>query len=406
MFHPRLLRVVVLMAALAVTAAPAAGQNAADLFNPNVLQDVQLFINARDLRELQTHYLENTYYPADLHWAGLRVRNVGVRSRGLGSRNGTKLGLHIDFGRFVTGQEFLGLESIELDNLWQDPSMLRDFVAMAVFARVGQAAPRESFARLRINGEYQGVYAIVETIDADFLRRTLADEDGFLFEYRWNDRYEFRDLGEDFDSLSRRFERRTRRSDPASVAYSPIAAMVRAINSPDGETWRSGVEAHVEIRQFLAHVAVEQFVSEHDGLTGYEGLNNFYLYRPAGSSRHQFLPWDRDYAFQDVNSSIFLRAERNELFRRAVSIADLRAHYLAVLERCADVVARDGWLEGLVTRAAHLIAGAAAEDQRKPYDDRLHAQAVEHVLHFARERASVVRAAVAATRSGAGVHAR
>ena len=402
----RLLHVSALIVALAAAVVPLHALSADDLFNPNVLQEVHLFINARDLHELHTRYLENTFYPADLHWGGLRVRNVGIRSRGLGSRNGTKLGLHVEFGRFVVGQELLGLESVELDNLWQDPSMLRDFVAMAVFAHVGQPAPRESFARLYINREYQGVYAIVETIDANQLRRTVAEPGGFLFEYRWLDRYELTELPDDLDALGRRFERRTRRSEPAAAAYSPIAAMIRAVNAPDDERWRAAVETYVDVRQFLAHVSVEQFLSEHDGLTGYEGLNNFYLYRAPGSLRHQFLPWDRDYSFQDVNSSIVLRSERNQLFRRALSIPDLREYYLGAVERCAAAAARDRWLEGVVTRAASLIADAAAEDRLKPYDDRSHIEAVEHLLNFARVRSAVVRAAVAGMRRRTGVDLR
>ena len=400
---PTFVRLSPLILVLVAAAAPAGAQTADDLFNPEVLQEVHLLINARDLHELKTRYLENTFYPADLYWAGVRVRNVGIRSRGLGSRNGTKLGLHIEFGHFVAGQEFLGLESVELDNLWQDPSMLRDFVAMAVFARVGQPAPREALARVYINREYQGLYGILETINADQLRRTVAEPGGFLFEYRWLDRYEFTELPDDLEALGRRFERRTRRSESPAVAYSPIAAMVRAINGPGDDTWRPAVETYVDVRQFLTHVGVEQFLSEHDGLTGYEGLNNFYLYRPPGSLRHQFLPWDRDYAFQDVNASIFLRAERNELFRRALAIPDLREYYLGAVERCAAATARDRWLEGVVTRAASLISAAAVEDRLKPYDDRSHVQAVEHVLHFARMRPSVVRAAVSAMRYRTGV---
>ena len=403
---PRLLaRLVALGAVLAVSASPAEGQNAEDLFNPGVLQELQLFINARDLNDLHTHYLANTYYPADLHWAGLRVRNVGVRSRGLGSRNGTKLGLHIEFGHFATGQEFLGLKSVELDNLWQDPSMLREHVAMAVFARLGQPAPRVSFARVYVNRVYQGVYGIVETIDAAYLGRTLGDTNGFLFEYHWIDRYEFTDLGGDMAAIEKRFERRTHRSDPQSVVYAPLAEMIRAINSPDGESWSAGVERYVDLRQFLSHVTVEQFLAEHDGLTGYEGLNNFYLFRPVGSSRHQFLPWDRDHSFQDVNSPILLRAQRNELLRRALAVVELREGYLSMLERCADAVARDGWLEDVVTRAASLIAVAAVEDRLKPYDDRSHEEAVNHLLQFARVRSSVVRAAVAGMRTAGWVTA-
>ena len=89
-----------------------------------------------------SNYSENTYYTADLQWRNIRVRNAGVRSRGSASRNGDKLGLRVDFDRYVTGQRFLGLKSIVLKNLWQDGSFMHEALAMAFFARMGQPAPR------------------------------------------------------------------------------------------------------------------------------------------------------------------------------------------------------------------------------------------------------------------------
>src|SRR5262245_45984929 len=80
------------------------GQTAADLFNPDVVQEIRLSINSRDLRDLHERSQENTYYTADLSWQGLRVRNAAVRSRGTGSRNPIKLGLRVDFDRYTTGQ--------------------------------------------------------------------------------------------------------------------------------------------------------------------------------------------------------------------------------------------------------------------------------------------------------------
>ena len=58
-----------------------------DLFADNLVHDVRLSINERDLRELRDRYRENVYFPADFEWRGERVRNVGVRSRGLASRS-------------------------------------------------------------------------------------------------------------------------------------------------------------------------------------------------------------------------------------------------------------------------------------------------------------------------------
>ena len=86
----------------------AAAQTSDDLFNPEVLQRLDLWLNSSDWNKLKAAFQENTYYPADLTWNGQTVNNVGIRSRGLGSRSSTKPGLRVDFDRYSAGQHFLG----------------------------------------------------------------------------------------------------------------------------------------------------------------------------------------------------------------------------------------------------------------------------------------------------------
>src|SRR4051812_44087056 len=71
-----------LLVALAVTAAAqtAAAQTHDDFFADDHLQDLRIVINTRDWESLKEHFDENTYYPADLQWNGISVRNVGIRS--------------------------------------------------------------------------------------------------------------------------------------------------------------------------------------------------------------------------------------------------------------------------------------------------------------------------------------
>ncbi len=93
--------------------APAArAQTSDDFFNPAVLQRIELWLNDADWAKLKAAFQENTYYPADVVWNGQTVRNVGIRSRGLGSRSATKPGLRVDFDRYSTGQQFLGLNRL------------------------------------------------------------------------------------------------------------------------------------------------------------------------------------------------------------------------------------------------------------------------------------------------------
>ena len=85
------------------------------LLDGNSLEDLWVHLNARDWKDLHTHFQENTYYPADVEWRGTRVRNAAIRVRGVASRNGHKPSLRLDFNRYVTGQTFFGLDALTLD---------------------------------------------------------------------------------------------------------------------------------------------------------------------------------------------------------------------------------------------------------------------------------------------------
>ena len=126
-----LIAVVVWMLALLAVASPAVAQTADDLFNPQVLHRVDLLMHSQDWEKLKQNFQENTYYPADLQWNGQTVRNSGIRSRGFGSRSGTKPGLRVDFDRYSTNQTFLGLKSLVLDNLTQDASGIHETASAA-----------------------------------------------------------------------------------------------------------------------------------------------------------------------------------------------------------------------------------------------------------------------------------
>jgi spore coat protein CotH len=369
-----------------------------DLFADNVVPDVRLSINERDLRELRDRYLENAYFPADFEWRGERVRNVGVRSRGLASRSATKLGLRIDFNRYSTGQRFLGLASLVLDNLVTDPALIRERVSMQLFSRLGQPAPREAFARVFINDAYEGIFAIVEPVDGDFLARVAGEKSGYLFERRFLQSYYGEDLGEDPAAYRTVFEPRTHELDADTVLYSPIRELFREVNQPVDTVWRERVGRYVDLRQFVTHVAIETFLSESDGILGFAGMANFYLYRGPVGDQHRLIVWDKDRTFAAIDSPILLRADENRLFSRALAFSDLRSLYLDVLEQCARLAATDGWLEGEIARLAALVDSAAREDRRKPHDDEARLRDVEFLRQFARQRPQFVLQDVAQAR--------
>jgi len=367
-----------------------AAQTSDDLFDSSALHEVRLFINSRDLAQLRETYTENTFYPADLVWRGIRVRNVGVRSRGFGSRNPVKLGLLIDVDYYTTGQRFLGLSALVLDNLWQDPAMIREYLAMAFFNRMGHPAPRESFARLYINNVYQGVYGLVEDIDPLFVRRAFGEDQGTLFEFHWVFPFYGEDLGDDLDAYKPLFEPRTHRLDPDAVLWGPIRDLWQRVNDPDDAVWRDGVARYMDLEQFVTQAAIENYIADNDGLLGYAGMNNFYLYRDAGSERHHVLPWDKDSAFLQSDFPLLPAIASNQLMRRALAYDDLRARYEGVLAACAEVDRTESWMAARIDEAAAVIMGWAHHDPLKPVSNEAFDTALDELRAFAQRRAAYV----------------
>jgi spore coat protein CotH len=378
---------------LAATAPAASAQTADDLFASGVVHDLRIFMNSRDLQLLHENFEDNTWYQADVEWRGMRVRSVAIRSRGDGSRNPTKPGLLVDIDRFVGGQRFLGLQAFVLDNFWQDPALIRESVTMALFARMGQPAPREGYARLFINDIYVGAYAIVEAVDAAFLARAFGDGGGYVFEYQWLDEFHGEYLGQSLDRYRERFSPETHTLDADSSLYAPLHDLFREINRPMSATWRESVERYLDVHGFLTHLAVERFVSEIDGVLGSWAMNNFYVYRPAGSTRHQLIPWDRDNAFQAVDSSVMLGINDNMFARRLLEHPDLRAFYLQELERVAG--AASGWLDSEIVARSNVIRAAAQADTGKPRSNEEFEAGIAFLRAFAQQRAGFVLAEVA-----------
>jgi spore coat protein CotH len=387
------------------------GSEAAALFDDTQLQDITLTVNPRDWAELKANFELNTYYPAHFAWRDRLVTNVGIRSRGTGSRSGTKPGLRVDFNRFDGAQHFLGLESVILRNNVQDPSQLHERLAMRFFAALGRPAPREAHVRLFVNGEYAGLYSVVEAVDKAFLADRFGQDGGYLYEYDYdpNDApYRFEYRGPRASAYSPKpFKPVTHELDPDPA---PLAEMIGAITETTEPDFQRVVSAYLHLEGFVAHAAVEAFLGETDGVLGDWGMNNFYLYRFQGTKVATLIPWDKSEAFKaGIGASIWRNVDdvpppfRNVLMVRAMREPALRGVYLDTLLWCAETAGASepgaaasdaGWLEREIRRGADQIREAVRDDRgaRFSFDD--FEGEVQRLIDFARERGDIVRDAV------------
>lgn len=394
------------LALLTLLAAPAWAQTSDELFDDGVLQEMRLLLNSADWAKLKADFAENTYYPADLEWRGVKVRNVGIRSRGLGTRNEFKPGLRVDMNRYASGQRFLGMRSVLLDNVYRDVSLVRERVAMKLFAKFGLPVPRESHAKLYVNNEYVGVYVLTEELGEDFVRRVFkkagSDEPdkGTLFEYKWVEEWNFRYLGGELDAYRTRFEPRTHENDSAVDLYGTIEELVRDANQAPIERFVEEVGELLDLHRLMVYMGVEAFLVDYDGLVGYKGMANFYLYRPEGARQAVLIPWDKDQTFFVANRDTGFGLGGNELLRRAIEIPELHAVFLETLAQAAAeaeaMAAGAGlpWMEGELVRARDQIRAAVLADPGRWFGVQDFDDEMDRMLEFARTRPAFVRCQV------------
>ena len=375
-------------------------QTTAELFDDTTLQRLDLELHSTDWAKLKEGFLTNTFYPADFKWNGQTVSNVGIRSRGRGSRNANKPGLKIDFDKYATNQKFLGLKSLVLDNLTQDSSGIHETVSMRFYERLGIPTPRETHVRLYVRGEYVGVYALVEAVDKDFLKRIYGSigedtqNDGWLYEFVWQEDWRFTDFGPELAPYKLRFDATTHESKTDEEKYRRIQELVTLANQTSEDRFVEVLGGRFDLPGFIRFVAAQAFLGDTDGFLGSFGINNFYLYRLENQEKHVLIAWDTDNTFWGPTFPI-RPDDTNVLMQKLMRIPEYNALWFAEIARAAQMAEADSWLESQIIRNVKLIDTAMKEDVYKPYSNNSYEGGAGEMLTFARDRITYVKCALA-----------
>jgi hypothetical protein len=279
-------------------------------------------ISSADWLALKANFRDDTYYAADFRWRDQVVRGIGIRSRGFGTRSATKPSLKLDFNYFSPDREFLGLKQAVLKNDLTDPSNMHDRLSMLLMRRMGIPAPREASARLFVNGDYYGVYTLIEGIDKDFLKRVFGDNDGYLFSYEWAGPYFFATAAPTVPYVPSPFSPETHEDDPEPQA---IVELVQTINystnfASDVNTyWTSRSSSAMSRSKTSSPTATTSTAT-----TAWR-TSSLPASRPA-AVRADCL--DKSEAFSSPLFDIYQHVFENQLTSKALAVPELRALYL------------------------------------------------------------------------------
>ncbi len=279
-------------------------QNGNSLFRDTVLHRINLLLeNEGWLNQLEQDYKVNSSNPesapeiyrvCSVIVDGIRLDSCGIRIKGNFSYAvnllNKKKSFKIAFNQF-RNQKYDGLTKINLNNGTNDPSMIREALSYKLLRDVGVSASRCSFTKIYINGEYWGLYELVEDINQPFLTNNFGkqNDDGNLFKTTQQAGVNFDWNGTDTSNYVDNGISLKNNSDHPS--WSRYIEFLDIINHQPQK-----LDSVFDVKYYLKILAVEKLIYSWDSYWG--GGNNFYLYQhPKG--QFVWIPWDYNETFQE-----------------------------------------------------------------------------------------------------------
>ena len=193
----------------------------------------------------------------------------------------------LNFDKFKDGQDFHGLDKIDLNNSVQDPSYTTELLCSELFLSAGVPTPRTTHARVELNGRSLGLYVLKEGFDKEFLRRHFTNAKGNLYD------------GGFIRDITDPLEKDSGEDVPHHADLKQLAA---AAGEPDPQERWARLEELLDIDCMLSFMALEMMTWHWDGYV--MKRNNYRVYHEPTGNKMYFLPHGMDQMFWVAEANI------------------------------------------------------------------------------------------------------
>ena len=368
-------------------------------FVEDQVTEVHFELPAESWQAMLDDPLAETYYEGNLRFGDLSVDQVAIRFKGNSSLNfvarsgDERFSFKVDTNRYVDGQTVYGEKKLNFNNGFNDPSLIREHLALKVLTDLGLPAPRTSFVDLYVNDRHMGLYTLVEHVDGVFVEQHFDDGDGDLYkpqrpagnlEWMGSDLTEVEGLG---------IERNEDTTDHAAML-----AFLETLNQrPEAAPLDEVLDIDMALRYLAGIVAL-------GALDSYIGPgHNYYLYEVDG--RFTVIPWDFNGAFGVFNCGcdragiIDFRIDEptcgpmsgKPLVDRLLEDPDRKATYHQYLQMLLDGPMSEATMQARIDKAADLIRPYVEADENLFYSVDDFEQALANDLTASSSRGSSPR---------------
>jgi hypothetical protein len=292
------------------------------IFDQNKLHTFELNLPASSLAFLDADPAKEQYVEGSLTFEGETISPVGIRYKGSiggfvgcvsgsdwnnpsGRKTCPKLSMKVKINWEENAEtKFYKLKKLQFHSMNLDPTQMRDRLGYHLFREMGVPAPRSVHARLMVNGEYVGVFALVEQIDGRFTRFNYENGEGNLYKEVWP--LDHRGIVQANRTLLEALK--TNEDDNPSVAL--MRQFGEEIEQADPDSMRAVIEKWMDVDEIIAYAAVDRVIRNDDGAFHWYcslfGCNNhnYYWYEDPVREKMHLIPWDLDNAFENIRSNV------------------------------------------------------------------------------------------------------
>ena len=289
------------------------------IFDQNILHDFQLIIPEISYKMINDDPTKEEYIEGALIFAGDTISPVGIRYKGsvgafVGCTSGKnalepsgekickKLSMKVKIDWNGRKNKFYNLDKLQFHSQNNDPTQLHERLGYWFFRSMGVAAPRSVHARLIINGELSGLYALTEQIDENFIRQNFDDTSGNLYKEVWP--LNHKGMPSPKNSIIKALKTNKGINTNIDIFQSFAKTMSEASSSQAKEV----ITSFMDLEKIMSYIAVDRAIRNDDGVFHWyefgQGASNhnYYWYEEPSKRKIHLIPWDLDNAFENLSS--------------------------------------------------------------------------------------------------------
>jgi spore coat protein CotH len=324
----------------------------------------------------------STYIPASVTIDGTALDSVGIQLKGNSSYYnypGTKKPFTLSFDEYISSQRYDGLKNINLNNGYQDPTLMREKLFLDFLNEQGLYAPRANYARLYINGIYWGLYLMVERVDKNFVKNRVGNKQGNLFK---GDGVSASCATLQYHvTMSSYYDCYTLKTNTATNNWSDLVNLTYEIYATDSTEFKDSIEVLLNTVSFIGAFAACNLFVNFDSYA-YRFPHNYYLYHNTATDKFDWITWDASTAFgmdvpatvsQIENYSVLYTTpphNRHPLAMRMLENSFYKTQYLNTICRFTNNYFRPPRLNPIIDSIASLIRKDYFADNLKMYSNQ------------------------------------